>query len=77
MIAVGVLLAAEHRMADILGAAAQSQAVADVASPAAIGPAHPSVTDGDTLRFGKKRVCLWAIDAPEIHQRCPDRCLPA
>ena len=34
-----------------------------------------TVTDGDTLRFGKERVRLWGIDAPEIHQRCPDRWL--
>ena len=37
--------------------------------------AAQTVTDGDTLRFGKERVRLWGIDAPEIHQRCPDRWL--
>jgi endonuclease YncB( thermonuclease family) len=67
-------------MAGLLGAAARSQArqqpaATDVVNPAAIGPAHPLVTDGDTLRFGKDRVRLWGIDAPEIHQRCPDRWL--
>jgi endonuclease YncB( thermonuclease family) len=25
------------------------------------------------MRFGKERVRLWGIDAPKIHQRCPDR----
>lgn len=34
-----------------------------------------TVTDGDTLRFGDRRVRLWGIDAPEIHQTCPDRWL--
>ncbi len=32
-------------------------------------------TDGDTIKFGKDRVRLWGIDAPEIHQTCPDRWL--
>jgi endonuclease YncB( thermonuclease family) len=26
-----------------------------------------TVTDGDTLKLGEKRVRLWSIDAPEIH----------
>lgn len=34
-----------------------------------------TVTDGDTIRFGDKRVRLWGIDAPELHQACPDRWL--
>lgn len=34
-----------------------------------------TVTDGDTLRFNDQRVRLWGIDAPEIHQTCPDRWL--
>ena len=42
-----------------------------VATPAAA----QTVTDGDTLKFGKERVRLWGIDAPEIHQRCSDRWL--
>ena len=29
-----------------------------------------SVTDGDTIRFGKTRVRLFGIDAPEIKQKC-------
>ena len=28
------------------------------------------VTDGDTIRFGKTRVRLFGIDAPEIKQKC-------
>lgn len=31
------------------------------------------VTDGDTLRIGATRIRLFGIDAPESHQRCPDR----
>lgn len=50
----------------IAGAAALASSVATRAQ---------TVTDGDTLRFGKERVRLWGIDAPEIHQRCPDRWL--
>ncbi len=30
----------------------------------------PSVTDGDTLRFGSQRIRLHGIDAPESKQRC-------
>ena len=30
----------------------------------------PSVTDGDTLRFGDTRVRLFGIDAPESKQTC-------
>jgi endonuclease YncB( thermonuclease family) len=41
----------------------------------ALPAAAQTVTDGDTLRFGKERVRLWGIDAPEIHQRCEDRWL--
>lgn len=26
--------------------------------------------DGDTLRAGNKRIRLWGIDAPELHQKC-------
>ena len=37
--------------------------------------AAQTVTDGDTLKFGRERVRLWGIDAPEIHQTCPDRWL--
>lgn len=29
-----------------------------------------SVSDGDTLRFGRLRVRLWGIDAPERSQTC-------
>lgn len=41
-------------------------------------PAHAQavrVTDGDTLMLAGQRVRLWGIDAPELHQRCPDRWL--
>lgn len=31
---------------------------------------HPTVVDGDTLRFGATRVRLWGIDAPESDQTC-------
>jgi endonuclease YncB( thermonuclease family) len=31
-----------------------------------------TVTDGDTIKFGKERVRLWGIDAPESKQLCPD-----
>jgi len=41
----------------------------------ATGNDAATVTDGDTLRFGEQRVRLWGIDAPELHQRCPDRWL--
>ena len=30
----------------------------------------PLVTDGDTIKFGKTRVRLFGIDAPEIRQKC-------
>ena len=36
----------------------------------AISAFAQTVTDGDTLRLGEKRVRLWGIDAPEIHQEC-------
>ena len=31
------------------------------------------VTDGDSLRFGKERIRLFGIDAPEIKQICNDK----
>ncbi len=30
------------------------------------------VTDGDSLRFGKERIRLFGIDAPELNQMCKD-----
>ncbi|MDR0808851.1 MAG: thermonuclease family protein [Gemmobacter sp.] len=30
----------------------------------------PEVIDADILKFGKQRVILWGIDAPEIRQGC-------
>ena len=32
----------------------------------------PTVTDGDTLRFGNVRVRFHGIDAPETRQKCRD-----
>ena len=29
-----------------------------------------TVTDGDTIRIGERRIRLWGIDAPELHQKC-------
>lgn len=49
--------------------------VGAIALVLAVPVAAQTVTDGDTLRFGKERVRLWGIDAPEIHQRCKDRWL--
>ena len=31
------------------------------------------VTDGDSFRFGKERIRLFGIDAPEIKQICNDK----
>lgn len=31
---------------------------------------HPRVVDGDTLHFGKEKVRIQGIDAPERHQKC-------
>jgi hypothetical protein len=30
----------------------------------------PVVVDGDALKFGKQRMRLYGIDAPELHQTC-------
>jgi endonuclease YncB( thermonuclease family) len=31
-----------------------------------------SVSDGDTVKFGKQRIRLFGIDAPEKAQHCDD-----
>ena len=31
------------------------------------------VTDGDSLRFGKEKIRLFGIDAPELKQICNDK----
>lgn len=33
---------------------------------------HPRVVDADTLAFGKERVRIEGVDAPERHQKCED-----
>ncbi len=44
------------------------------ASPASaeVLSGHPRVVDADTLAFGKERVRIEGIDAPERHQKCLD-----
>ena len=34
---------------------------------------HPRIVDGDTLAFGRARVRIFGIDAPEAAQTCLDR----
>lgn len=34
-----------------------------------------TVTDGDTIKLDGHKIRLWGIDAPELHQTCPDRWL--
>jgi endonuclease YncB( thermonuclease family) len=41
-----------------------------LASLQAFAQEVPQVLDGDTLKFGKQRVRLYGIDAPELHQTC-------
>jgi endonuclease YncB( thermonuclease family) len=43
-----------------------------IRAPAAVDTieGHPRVVDVDTLAFGKDRVRLWGIDAPEAAQEC-------
>lgn len=45
-----------------------------VAGPALAGPdeitGKPEVIDADILKFGRQRVILWGIDAPETRQTC-------
>ncbi len=49
--------------------------LASAPSLAALSAQAQAVTDRDTIKFGKERVRLWGIDAPEIHQICADRWL--
>lgn len=39
-------------------------------SPAAVAGGMMTIIDGDGLRFGKERVRIWGIDAPELGQTC-------
>jgi endonuclease YncB( thermonuclease family) len=41
-----------------------------VAALPAFAQEVPVVVDGDTLKFGKQRVRLYGIDAPELEQTC-------
>jgi endonuclease YncB( thermonuclease family) len=43
----------------------------------ALAQEHPTVTDGDTLKFGAQRVRMFGIDAPESKQTCDDGAWPA
>lgn len=54
----------------ILAAAGALDRPASAQSDDTVITGRASVSDGDTLRFGKMRVRLWGIDAPERTQIC-------
>jgi endonuclease YncB( thermonuclease family) len=39
---------------------------------ASVSVAAQSITDGDTVKVDGITYRLWGIDAPELHQSCPD-----
>ena len=53
-----------------LAAIAASPAVTEPRSRGVVEGVPTYVVDGDTLRFGKARVRLFGVDAPELRDKC-------